>query len=103
MGALIDKWLDVSELEDTTRQRYEGLIRLYIRPTFRSMAAGKLDAELLERFYARLRRCNQLCSGSSKAHKCRPLSGSTVRQIHFILRAAYDRGVRWRYLASNSG
>jgi hypothetical protein len=26
-GEVIDKWLEVCELEDATRQRYEGLIR----------------------------------------------------------------------------
>jgi integrase len=98
---IIEKWLDVTELEDTTRQRYQGLIRLYIGPTFGSMLAAKLDAELLERFYARLRRCNKLCSGRAKDHHCRPLSASTVRQIHFIIRAALDRAVRWRYLNKN--
>lgn len=101
VGQLVEKWLDVSELEDTTRQRYEGLVRLYIRPTFGALSAGKLDAELLERFYARLRRCSKLCAGPAKDHECRPLSASSVRQIHFILRAAVDRGVRWRYLSIN--
>jgi integrase len=100
VAQVIEKWLEVAELEDSTRDRYEGLIRLYIGPTFGTMAAAKLDAELLERFYARLRKCNKLCTGSS-AHQCRPLSGSTVRQIHFILRAALDRAVRWRYLSTN--
>lgn len=89
------------ELEDTTRQRYEGLVRLYVRPTFGERPAGKLDAELLERFYARLRRCNRLCSRPAPDHRCRPLSASSVRQIHFILRAAFDRAVRWRYLNTN--
>jgi integrase len=65
------------------------------------MLAAKLDAELLERFYARLRRCNKLCTGRAKDHHCRPLSASTVRQIHFIIRAALDRAVRWRYLSTN--
>lgn len=101
VGQLVAKWLDVAQLEDTTRQRYDGLVRLYIRPTFGSLSAAKLDAELLERFYARLRRCNKLCSGPTKNHQCRPLSASTVRQIHFILRAALDCAVRWRYLGVN--
>ena len=65
------------------------------------MPAAKVDAELLERFYARLRRCNKLCSGRAKDHECPPLSASTVRQVHFILRAALDRAVRWRYLSLN--
>jgi hypothetical protein len=98
---VVEMWLDVVELEDTTRQRYEGLVRRYVEPTFGSMAAAKVDAELLERFYGRLRRCNQLCTGESRKHVCRPLSGSTVRAIHFILRASLDRAVRWRYLAVN--
>jgi integrase len=101
VGHVVEKWLDVAELEATTRQRYEGLVRLYIGPTFGTMSAAKLDAELLESFYARLRRCNKLCSGRAKDHECRPLSASTVRQIHFILRSALDRAVRWRYLGRN--
>ena len=58
------------------------------------MLAATLDAELLERFYARLRRCNKLCSERAKDHHCRPLSASTALQIHFIIRAALDRAVR---------
>jgi hypothetical protein len=30
---------------------------------------------------------------------CRPLSSSTTRKIHYILRGALDRAVRWRYLS----
>lgn len=40
----------MSELEDTTRERYDDLIRLYILPTLGDMLASKLDAELLERY-----------------------------------------------------
>src|ERR671917_1512595 len=101
VGQVIEKWLEVTELQDSTRERYLGLIRRYIVPTFGSMSAAKLDAELLERFYARLRRFNQLCSGRATDHDCRPLSASTVRQVHFIIRAALDRAVRWRYLSNN--
>jgi integrase len=45
---VVEMWLDVVELEDTTRQRYEGLVRRYVQPMFGSMAAAKLDAELLD-------------------------------------------------------
>ena len=101
VGQVIEKWLDVAELADTTRQRYDGLVRMYISPKLGALQAGRLDAETLENFYARLRRCNALCSGRSRDHTCRPLSASMVRQIHFILRAALDRAVRWRYLGVN--
>ena len=98
----IDQWLDVAELEDTTRERYEDLIRLYIVPTLGDMLAGKLDAELLERFYARLHRCRELCTaGPNAGHVCRPLSTSTTRKIHYIIRGALERAVRWRHLGVN--
>jgi hypothetical protein len=62
-------------------ERYADLIRLYILPTFGEMQAAKLDAELLERFYARLQRCREMWSGQPRAgHTCRPLSGSTTRK-----------------------
>jgi integrase len=45
---VVEMWLDVVELEDTTRQRCERLVRRYVQPMFGSMAAAKLDAELLD-------------------------------------------------------
>ncbi|MGH3501108.1 MAG: hypothetical protein ACRDQA_09490, partial [Nocardioidaceae bacterium] len=63
VGEVIDRWLEVATLEDSTRDRYDGMIRLYIRPHLGSLEVGKVDAELLEHFYARLTRCKGLCSG----------------------------------------
>ena len=69
----IEQWLEAAELEQTWRERYEDLIRLYVLPTFGHLPAAKLDAELLERFYARLHRCRDLCSGKARGgHTCRP-------------------------------
>lgn len=96
------QWLEVAQLALTTRERYEDLIRLYIRPSLGGRALGKVDAELLERFYARLLKCRDLCQGSRRrAHICHPLAATTVRKIHFILRATFERAVRWRYLSVN--
>ena len=39
IGEAVDQWLDVAKLEDTTRDRYEHLVRLYIGPTFGDLAA----------------------------------------------------------------
>jgi integrase len=98
----IAQWLEVVELEATTRERYDDLIRLYILPTLGDMLASKLDAELLERFYARLHHCRALCSGRPRAgHVCRPLSTSTTRKIHYIIRGALERAVRWQHLGVN--
>ena len=98
----IEQWLEVAELEDTTRDRYDDLIRIYIDPALGAMRAAKLDAELLERWYARLQRCRSACEGRRRVgHLCRPLSSSTVRKIHFILSAALGRAVRWDHIAVN--
>jgi len=96
MGELLDQWMEVSRHEQSTRDRYADLIRVYLRPTFGSLAAGKVDTELLERFYGRLLRCRRLCSGAKRArHDCEPLAPNTVRKIHFVVRSALVLGVRW--------
>jgi integrase len=102
VGQALDQWLDVAQLAETTRDRYDDLIRIYIRPTFGVLPAAKLDAETLEQFYARLQRCRALCDGRPRrGHTCRPLTGSTVRQIHYIINGALERAVRWRHLGLN--
>ncbi|MDT5413058.1 MAG: integrase [Mycobacterium sp.] len=63
----LDQWLEVATLAETTRDRYEDLIRIYLRPTFGAQPAAKLDAEMLERFYGRLQRCRALCDGALAA------------------------------------
>ena len=98
MRQAVEQWLDVAELEATSRERYDDLIRLYVLPTFGDLQAAKLDAELLERFYARLHRCRDMCSGRQRnGHECRPLSSSTTRKVHYIIRGALERAVRWRH------
>jgi len=98
----VTRWLEVAEHAATTRERYEDLIRLYLTPTLGALPLAKVDAELLERFYARLTKCRHLCSGNKRrGHKCEPLAATTVRKIHFILRATFERAVRWRYLTVN--
>jgi integrase len=102
VGQAIDQWLDVADLAETTRDRYLDLIRLYIRPTFGDMPAARVDAELLERFYARLQRCRELCAGRPRrGHTCRPLASATVRQTHQIIRSTLERAVRWQHLGVN--
>jgi integrase len=99
----IDLWMGVAELEETTRDRYEDLIRLYIAPTFGESKVGKLNAELLERFYSKLHRCKLMCPARpAKGHVHQPLSSSTTRKIHYILRGALERAVRWDYVSVNA-
>ncbi|ASU77506.1 hypothetical protein CDG81_03365 [Actinopolyspora erythraea] len=102
VSQVLEQWLEVARHEDSTRERYQDLIRLYIEPIFGATAAARIDAELLERCYARLRDCKDLCGGKrAKDHECTPLAANTVRKMHFIFRSAFDRAVRWRYLSVN--
>jgi integrase len=115
---LMDRYLEVLDVEETTRRSYVGYIDRHIRPVLGQMQAGKVSGEILDSFYAQLRRCRQHCTGRTKRvdhraqgehecdqrcrpHECRPLSASTVRQIHWILSGAFDRAVRWNWIAVN--
>jgi hypothetical protein len=79
---------------------------------------GALDAELLDSFYAELRRCRQHCSGRrskqhrtrqphecdqrcARPHVCRALGASANRHIHVLLSGAFERAVRWRWVGIN--
>ncbi|MDN5849870.1 MAG: tyrosine-type recombinase/integrase, partial [Nitrococcus sp.] len=41
------------------------------------------------------------CDERCRPHVCNGLSSTTMRHIHYILRGAYEKGVRWRWLSSN--
>jgi hypothetical protein len=136
VGQLLDKWLDVLDVDPSTRRTYDGYIRKHIRPLLGSLSLTRLDVETLDSFYAELRRCRDHCDGRShvqhrtgqehrcdehdaepcvpanpngcracsracKLHACTGLADSTVRQIHWIISGALDRGVGWQWIAVN--
>lgn len=93
-------------------------MRNHVSPLIGKVKVGALDAEMLDSFYAELRRCRQHCSGKggtqhwtrqehecdqrcSRPHVCRPLGASVVRHIHFLLSGAFERAVRWRWVGVN--
>ena len=57
LGMLIDRWLEVADVEESTLHGYRSKIETHIRPNLGDVRLSKVDAELLETFYARLRRC----------------------------------------------
>ena len=110
LGRHASRSLGVAELNETSYERAEGIIRNYLKPTFGDTKAGKLTAEMQELFYARLRQCREQCDGrrrgkvdpkTKKKHVCRKLEANSIRKIHFILRSALDRGLRWGYVTTN--
>ncbi len=116
MSYLLERWLETIEIEDSTRREYVGKIKRHIRPAIGDLPAAKVDAELLERLYARLRRCSDPTCARQRIHHrtvdghdcirarcapCRGLSNSSIRQIHAIISGAMSSGVRWDWLTSN--
>ena len=65
-GHLLDLWFSQHEVGVSARATYDSLIRNHIRPALGGVPLTKLQrsaAEILERFYGDLRRCNQRCDG----------------------------------------
>lgn len=117
VNQLMDRYLEVLDVEPTTRSTYEGYIRNHIRPLLGDLAVGRLDGEVLDSFYAALRACRAHCRGRKRVehhsaaehdcdarcrpHECRPLADSSIRQIHGILSGAFRRAVRWRWIGTS--
>jgi len=117
VNQLMDRYLEVLDVEPTTRVTYEGYIRNHIGPLLGTLQLSRLDGEILDSFYAMLRTCRAHCRGRKYIehhldgehdcdercwwHSCRPLAGSSIRQIHGILSGAFKRAVRWHWIGVN--
>lgn len=116
---VLDRWLAVAELAVSTQGSYRSYIEGRIRPAFGDMPVRELQyrVDLLDQFYAHLRRCRQLCDGRPRVdhrtaaahecdercrpHECRGASPRTIRQIHSILRRALSFAVKWGWMDRN--
>jgi integrase len=113
---LLDRYFKVLDVEDSTRTAYLGYAKNHIRPVLGRLPLARVDGEVLDSFYAELRRCRRRCAGGRgdvdhrtrvahecdarcKPHTCKPLAAATVRQIHWILSGAFDRAVRWNWVS----
>lgn len=118
-GQAVDEWLRTSEVEDSTRAGYVNYITRYIKPVLGKVPTNKMNARTLESFYAEVRRCRDRCNAKPfiekhaeegehdcaavecRAHKCKPLARSTVRQIHSINSGTLSLAERWGWINSN--
>ncbi|MDN5856474.1 MAG: site-specific integrase [Actinomycetia bacterium] len=117
VSQLMQRYLEHLQIEDTTRSGYEGLVRRHIEPLLGHIQLQRIDGETLDGFYRELRRCRTHCTGRREVdhrtprehecdhrccqHRCRPMSNSSVRQIHNLLNGAFTRAERWRWLGAN--
>jgi hypothetical protein len=64
VAELLARYLEVAELDASTRPTYQGYIRRTIGPALGSMELRKVRGPVLDTFYTRLRRCADVaCTG----------------------------------------
>ena len=79
LGAALAAWLRTLEAEATTLDGYRGYVRRTIEPALGRVAVAKITPQVLEEFYAELRRCRHRCRNgqpavdhrTTAAHECR--------------------------------
>ena len=67
LGQALDKYLEVTDLEVSTREAHEGYIRRTIGPVLGDVKVRKLGADSLDALYTALKRCSRLCGSLPKS------------------------------------
>ena len=117
LDQLLDRYLETLDVGHTTHRMYTRYLELHVRPFIGRLKAGAVESETLDSLYAELRRCRTHCTDKRgtdhrtprehecdercRRHVCEPLSSTTIRHVHFVLRGAYEKGVRWRWVSAN--
>jgi integrase len=69
LNQLLDRWLEVAELEPTTRSGYVRKLDKHVRPVLGGVQVGRLDAETLEQFNAAEHLRSQLAGSHALANQ----------------------------------
>jgi integrase len=120
LGYLLDEWLAEHQVEETTRTSYRVAIEKFIKPAMGGTSLtrlAQLGARPFEQLYAELRVCRRRCKGRRfvehrthrkhechqrcHEHVCKPLSVSSVREVHAVLSGALSAAMRWGWIAVN--
>ena len=62
LDQLLDRWLEVADIEATTRMGYVNKLNKHVRPVLGKLPVGRLDAETLESF---TRACAAAATGAA--------------------------------------
>ncbi|ONI78578.1 hypothetical protein ALI144C_27550 [Actinosynnema sp. ALI-1.44] len=88
MNQLMDRYLELPDVDVTTRKSYESHIRNHIRPMLGHLQVGKLNGETFDSFYAVLRTCRARWGGrtfiehrSRKPHECTDNASAVHNQL----------------------
>jgi integrase len=92
VGEYLDTWLTGKHaLKPKTVMLYSDVVRLYLKPHLETVRLVELRAHHLDRMYAAI----------STGRRGHPLSPSTIRRIHAVLRSALNTAVRRRLIPYN--
>lgn len=93
-GELAERWYEMRapDWSPKTRKETRWVLDRYLAPLL-GTPLTKLGPAKLDMFYAALR-----ARGGKDG---RPLSASSVRRVHTVVRSALNQGVRWELLSSN--
>ena len=79
LGQALDRYLEVADLEVSTKEAHEGYIRRTIGPVLGDVKVRKLGADSLDALYTALKKCSRLCGRLPKVehhtegqHACDP-------------------------------
>ena len=84
-GQALDRYLEVADLEVSTREAHEGYIRRTIGPVLGEVKIRQLGADSLDALYTALKKCSRLCG---KAAADRALRGRRARMRPAVRPAA---------------
>ncbi|SDH03158.1 tyrosine-type recombinase/integrase [Pseudonocardia oroxyli] len=115
LDQLLERYLSQFQGSPNTLQLYQTHVKNHITPLLGPVKIGRLDAEVLDSFYAELRRCRahcprkrglidhrtareHECDERCRPHRCKPLAATTIRHIHFILSGAFKKAIRWGWI-----
>ncbi len=94
-GELVDRHLALLHATETSRRSHQPMARKHLRPLLGRLSLTAVTPEILDSFYAELRRCRDHCRHPAPGARVPALAPGTVRKLHYLLSGAYHRAVRW--------
>jgi integrase len=88
VSELVEKHLERLDGSPTTLRGYRQVFERHIRPTIGRHRIADVGPAMLEQLYEHLATESGLAPGS-------------IRQVHAVLRGAFSRAVKWKWLATN--